>query len=166
MTFFVAGLARSRTAWLAAYMNADGVTCYHEGLELFDTSGAYYKALSSGHTGDCTTALSITKADERFPSAPLVIIERPTKEVHKSLRIMGLTLPLAQLEAMQEQHLSRDGLRVPFHEIDNMLPAICEHVGVRYCKVRHDIFKTLRIQQVNVSTAKETARILKIYEGI
>ena len=74
MSFFILGLPRSRTAWLANFMTYDGYCCYHEG-----TNGCYtieqYKAKLGGRIGDANTGLIMFNFRKHFPKDKVVIID-------------------------------------------------------------------------------------------
>lgn len=89
--FFITGLPRSRTAWLANLMTYNGAFCLHEGAKLFPDKEGYVDWLRSGHAahvGDSSSGLLKTPEIllHDFPDAPLVLIDRPVDEAEQALK--------------------------------------------------------------------------------
>lgn len=94
--FFILGLPRSRTAWLANFFTYDDVSCLHEPsaeIASLDELDARLDATGSpvqGSADTCNTLLfdSLLK---RWPDARYIAVRRDPREVRASLRGKGLT---------------------------------------------------------------------------
>lgn len=90
--FFIFGLPRSRTAWLANLFFTDRVFCFHELLQIYTPEDL--KTLFSGmrdgfgaeYVGVAEPApMKSLGLRQIFPECPIVLIERDKKDVLKSL---------------------------------------------------------------------------------
>ena len=88
--FFITGLPRSRTAWLASFFTGNNSFCYHELLRI---SGGFEdgvkkllnrKELYVGNS-DSSLPIWMDKIDYILCDSPIVIIERDVNEVANSL---------------------------------------------------------------------------------
>jgi len=126
--FFITGLPRSRTAWFAFYFNqVPGVECVHEMLNICTSKEQFYQSMEvDGIVGNSDSGLFISDFQQRWPNAPVVIIERPLEDVRTSLRNIGLPVPHGLLERAQVRIDALDGFRVAFGDIDAKLKDIHE----------------------------------------
>lgn len=138
--FFITGLPRSRTAWLAVYFNCLGQRCLHDG---FKNSGV---GIMENYDGNVDSGLMLTNYELIYPDAKVVIIERPLRDVANSIQRMGLVWPTdAMLINHQRQLNLMKGLRVKFHEIDRRLEEI-----TTYCGVDYDVNVSIMMRQMHV----------------
>ena len=75
MNFFITGLPRSRTAWLANYFSTGDVFCWHEAMAGITCKQDYWARLATTHykhvgNSDCTLFMG-----GYIHGAPLVIID-------------------------------------------------------------------------------------------
>lgn len=89
-TFFVTGLPRSRTAWLANFLTCGESFCFHEAIRDADSLDDLKKMLSNSkyrYTGSSDSSLPLfaDKVLKIFPDSRLVVIERDSNEVLNSL---------------------------------------------------------------------------------
>ena len=149
LRFFVTGLPRSRTAWLAKFFTTGDVYCMHEGLNLYPDMPSLANAMSGSKKvyGDSDSALCLTEFQEVF-TAPTLIIERDRDEVLDSLvNLYGRhTIVIRLIDIMISKLRDLDGLRIPFNEIDSRLEEIWQHcVGDGYDPERGN---TMRMQNI------------------
>lgn len=90
-TFFITGLPRSRTAWLANFLTHGDVSfCFHDGLRFGGPEGLLRKMVearpASGFVGDSDSALLLfyEQIESLFPLSPWVVIHRPVDEAVRS----------------------------------------------------------------------------------
>ena len=131
--YFVTGLPRSRTAWFAAYLTAQGGDCIHEGLTFFSHK-ADFDLLMSKRRGLSDPGLMFTDFQERFSGAGsrTVIIHREINEVRKSLKRLLVNWNDQFLLDAQARMKGLNGLHVPFEQIDARLKDITNYLGVEY----------------------------------
>lgn len=104
--FFITGLPRSRTAWLANFMTFGGSECLHDGTAQFETRAvyaAYLRDAPCAYAGDSNSGL-LLRPDvllRDFPDSPLVLIERPLEEVSVSLALAFGITEIGHLENLQ-----------------------------------------------------------------
>lgn len=88
--FFIIGLPRTRTSWLANLFTYGNSFCYHEAFK-FCTSVAELKHLLDDHqeqnvgNSDCSMIKYFEEISNTFPNAKYVLIERNPAEVIESL---------------------------------------------------------------------------------
>lgn len=169
--FFITGLPRSRTAWLAAYFTDGNVFCYHDGLKYLNKKEEFYYLMGAAHKdykldtiGNSDSGLIYTDFQTRFPDADTVIIERPVADSWQSMVSLGFSVDVDFFFENAKKLDKLRGLRVPYEHIDRDLNLICEYIGVRYSPARHALFKQWHIEteelvapQIALDIWKETA---------
>ena len=88
--FFITGLPRSRTAWLASFFTGNNSFCYHEMLRIssgFEDGIKKMLNRKEMYVGNSDSSLPIwmDKIDHILRDSPIVIIERDIDEVANSL---------------------------------------------------------------------------------
>jgi hypothetical protein len=91
--FFICSLPRSRTAWLANFLTYQHSFCFHEPMNRYPLKEYPMMLANTGrkHAGvsDSLNTLVIEELVDMFPSAKIVVIQRPIEEVEKSLNALG-----------------------------------------------------------------------------
>jgi hypothetical protein len=92
--FFILGLPRSRTAWLANFLCYGPAFCFHEALIGCDSIKSYARrlcAVDAEHVGDSSsgTVFFIDDIMHLFPEARLVVVERNQDECKVSMTETG-----------------------------------------------------------------------------
>lgn len=80
--FFVTGLPRSRTAWLAAWLSTGRATCYHDLLKTLELPALVEKLKGGYARGDSDSGLLWywEELNQAVPDARWVLIERSSPE--------------------------------------------------------------------------------------
>ncbi len=153
--FFITGLPRSRTAWMAAFLSGAGVMCWHELLKHCATREAFYRGMRHPEyrVGDSDCGLPVTDFQARFPKAKTVVIERDPVEVLASLHDLGFGGGMEHMTPIIDALSKVKGLRVPFDRLDEMLPDVCGYLEIPYCKAKHDNFRPLSVETFDYSSA-------------
>lgn len=105
--FFVTGLPRSRTAWLANLLSYGESFCFHDlfstamSMEAFEGKMRAAEFRFVGHS-DPSNALLQDSIAQKFPEAKWLIVERPIDEVHASCRAIGVD-DMGALERVQRK---------------------------------------------------------------
>lgn len=156
MNFFVIGLPRSRTAWLANFLTYEK-HCFHEGLEGCRNLDDYRQKIGT-ECGDSSTALMLMDINKEFPRAPVVIIDSDIeKAIDYTYKTYGLYDP-NYLHFLNNRLQDIAGMHVPFDAIDENLPAIWKYlIGTEYDEKRGDLLKKLRIEVKNPFYADRSA---------
>lgn len=161
--FFVTGLPRSRGAWLANFLTAQGALCIHDGLiHGVDAATRWLKKDKLRGLSDSTLPLRWQELFPQFDSYRLVIVEREPETCWQSLlRFLDYSevrVPRAALEKRfadvnaQLLHM-RDfpHLRVTFEALENLttLRDIWEHClpGLPFDEERTNLLQRLNVQQ-------------------
>jgi hypothetical protein len=121
--FFIVGLPRSRTAWFAEYFTAMGHKCHHEFLKHCKSRDDFYNEMGKG-VGDSDCMLSLTNFQEKFPSAPTLIVHRPIGSIMKSAEKLGIDASKDLLVILNSINKNLLGLHVDFSDIDSKLREI------------------------------------------
>ncbi|MDB4312120.1 sulfotransferase [bacterium] len=92
--FFVMGLPRSGSTWLANFLTWGDAFCYHElayGCESLDDMEKAFKKVGSKHIGTCDTGgvFLWDMLAERWPGAKFLFVVRPIEDVRQSLNHAG-----------------------------------------------------------------------------
>jgi len=94
--------------------------------------------------GNSDCALYITRFTERYPEAPVLIIERPIKDVVQSLKKQNI--PAGGLARCASALNKLQGLRVGFDEIDHRLEEIHKYLGIAFDSERAQKYINTNIQ--------------------
>lgn len=139
--FFVLGLPRSRTAWLANFLTYDNNFCFHEGLNGC-RSIAEYKTKIGDH-GDSGTGLALID----LPVAPKIIIERDIEPIIEFVSSTYGYCDRKDIIRLKRRLDKVQGLRIAFNDIDDRLQDIWEYlIGDGFDQQRADMLKKLNIQ--------------------
>lgn len=146
MNFFILGLPRSRTAWLANFMTYGDTFCYHEGINGCHTVEDY-KAKLSYNKGDSSTGAVLIDLDKHFPDAKKVIIDSDiNRAIEYSEELTGNPNE-DWMTHIQSRLYQLDGLKVDYDDIDDNLQAIWEYLtDTEYNEDRANMLLKLNIQ--------------------
>ena len=129
--FFITGLPRSRTAWLANYLTHGDTFCLHDGLRGCDSFRDFEHRLASlparnAGSADPALLMLIDKVAPRFSTARWVFIRRDPDECAREFSPLVPDLRVVTgLAARMEEWAGRLGaLEIPFAQIDERLPEI------------------------------------------
>ena len=147
--FFILGLPRSRTAWLANFLTFDGNFCYHEGLDGCYTIEEYKDKLGK-NKGDSNTGLMMIDFENTFPNSKVIIIDSTvTNAVKFTKNVYGTDIKELMLKA-KERLDSMKGLHIRIEDINDSLKKIWEYVSTKpFNKERADMLVKLNIQVDN-----------------
>ncbi|VAX07955.1 hypothetical protein MNBD_ALPHA03-1277 [hydrothermal vent metagenome] len=161
MSFFIIGLPRSRTAWLANFMTHNGEYCHHEGMNGCRSMEEYKDKI--GGDGDSNTCMMMFDLKKHFPYRKILIIESDPKKTERyimeNLDLDGadwVSKAIAQMDKL-------DGFRVHFDNINNRLRQIWEYLSdAPYDAKRGNMIKNLNvqsnIQDMDIKSAQYIAR--------
>lgn len=111
--YFLTGLPRSRTAWLANFMTFGNSFCHHDGLLSGYSAGGLRKLFSETEdaefVGDSDSGLvSIAGAIERdIPGSPWVLVERPIEDALGSYQAYFPEHPHPSIPQIEPSQVSR-----------------------------------------------------------
>jgi len=144
--FFVLGLPRSRTAWLANFLTYDGMRCHHEGTNECH-SLKQYQFLLADDEGDSNTGLVIIDIKKFFPDAKIVIIDSdPDKAIEYSRRTFGMDCA-ENILIMKEKLDAMGGLHVALEDINLRLLDIWDYLtGLPFDDSRANMLINMDIQ--------------------
>lgn len=147
MSYFVTGLPRSRTAWMAAWLG-----CNHELMNGLESPDEFAEML--GDNGDSDCGLMWLPLRKMYPDAPVLVIDRPIKDVVASLkRLMDVTPYIETLLDISRRKmlLIDNALVVKFDEIDDRLDEIHMHLKGEPMNIeRAELFKNMKIELKNI----------------
>ena len=132
--FFVTGLPRSRTTWLANWLTAGRAFCFHDLLadcaRVEDMQG-YFQDVAHGHklayVGNADSGLPLVwrKVQQVFPAARWLVVERDMDEALMSCERYFRTRPYAGTEGtlgLREMREAFKKLRAGIKELSAALP--------------------------------------------
>lgn len=156
MSFFILGLPRSRTAWLANFLTYDGHFCYHEAVNGCSSVDEYkYKVKDCG---DSTTSVLMFDYEREFPESKIVVID---SDVKRSIEFGERVFKTDMTELMHKANdrLSNvNGLHIAFDEINERLGEIWRYLfDSEMDKKRADFLISLNVQVNNVFDINESA---------
>lgn len=151
--FFVLGLPRSRTAWLANFLTYGDSFCYHEGLDGCSTVQEYKQKIQG--CGDSSTGLYLLDINKEFPDTKRIIIEPDSKDIERAKKFTETYFPQVPKEWVEYLYyklMQVDGPRVPFKEINNNLEFIWTYLipDKPFNKKRADQLMNMNVQVQNV----------------
>jgi len=121
--FFILGLPRSRTAWLANFMTHNGFNCLHDGLNGCNSINDYKTKLGP-NSGDSNTGLVLFNFRKYFPTARTVIIDNSiASAVQYAKQRYSVDIAEQLLDAkakLDDVH----GLHISYHDINKKLETI------------------------------------------
>lgn len=146
MNFFVCGLPRSRTAWLANFLTYDKRFCFHEGLYGCNSIDQYRQKLGD-NKGDSSTALMLLDINRLFPDAPVVIIQSdPARAIDYVYKVYGQYCPESIYDLQAKMDLIK-GLRINMDDIDKKLPIIWDYlIGTEFDERRGQLLSGFNVQ--------------------
>lgn len=137
--FFVTGLPRSGTAWMATFLSGcPGVTCSHEALRhlerIEDLPGALPEAPFSG-TADSALPFFLDEIEEMFPDAPWILLDRAETASREAITsFLGYEPAQGLYEAVRAPLalIREKALVIPFEELTWSLSAfrVLDWIGV------------------------------------
>lgn len=160
--FFITGLPRSMTGWLAAFLCAghNDIICCHDCIvrdqvtrELFDNKYAKYRkaGISDSSIPLITNFLNVWGNDN-----PTIIIDRNHEDAANSLANFPQYYSNEEFILDQTRHWSKKTmlfkeqcsniLVIPFEEIKDKLEDICSFLDIPFIQEYADIFVNLNIQ--------------------
>jgi len=151
MNFFITGLPRSGSAWIANYLSYGNCMCLHDTWinntpsdikELFSSLG-YYAA----GTSDPANVMLYDKINKEFPDAKWVIITRAQKDVEESCK--NLNWPITEFSSnFQKLTQDKNPLKVSFTKLFDKADEIGRYIYEDWeCpKWRKDLLKKLNVQ--------------------
>lgn len=132
MNFYVTGLPRSRTTWLATVFLAHGYMCWHEAMNNCSTKDDFISKMSvGGLVGNSDCGLPYCDVLASVPG-PIVIVKRDVESVQVSLATVGIFISTEVLHKMNAKLDTLSGLVVAYEDIDSRIDDIFMHcVGVK-----------------------------------
>ena len=159
--YFVAGLPRSRTAWLSVFLSQSGIYFYHDGFNGCHSTNDYKDKISTG--GDCSTGLTLIDINKEFPNAKIVIIKKNNKEINDCIKWCDETYggnSRKPIIDMQEKLLKIKGLVVDQSKINKSLRKIWEYLLPEKWDDKYLNILNLNIQADPFNIDYEAARAL------
>lgn len=125
MSFIVAGLPRSRTAWLSVFMDA-----VHEPLFYCDHVSDYWDIAGNRGAADPSFALVWDRVMKERPEVPVVWIQRDGADHVKSAARFGIGAPLLEyMQGRMDEMMLGDYnmLHIQYSDINDRLEDIHNH---------------------------------------
>lgn len=125
--FIIYALPRSRTAWLARFLNYGGWECHHDIVTEIFTVDGLRKFFERPLVGTVETAMidGFALVRKLVPDARIVIIKRPIEEVRASLARFRIAGPEVDIDlerrnaALDAASKNPDVLTVPYDELSS-----------------------------------------------
>ena len=165
--FFITGLPRSRTAWMATFISTHPhVHCYHEGLKGCHSKEAFMNRMrpvpldeiEQGRddllVGNSDSGLPLTNFQDMFPGAPIVVIWRDFDEVAAAVTKLFGSMTPAMREILDRTIVGMGklvGLHVDYNQLDARMVDICHHIGIEYDMKQHQFLRQFNIQTMDLA---------------
>jgi hypothetical protein len=160
--FFITGLPRSRTAWLASFFTGNNSFCYHEMLRIssgFEDGIKKMLNRKEMYVGNSDSSLPIwmDKIDHILRDSPIVIIERDVNEISDSLtNLFGQDFERAldkTLEGIEIIKNKYNYISIDYNELNNQS---CLETLCNFCtpKLNFDKDKFETLKTINISLNK------------
>ncbi|MHC4648675.1 MAG: hypothetical protein ACYTBJ_24730 [Planctomycetota bacterium] len=158
MSYFILGLPRSRTAWLANFLTYDGHYCHHEAINGCASIQEYKDKIEG--CGDSTTNLLMIDFERHFPESKIVVIHRDIKASIDFARTVFKADMTEMLERASDKLNSIKGLHIAFDEINDRLRDIWEYlIGDSFDEKRAQMLIGLNVQTIDVFDIDKEALI-------
>lgn len=152
--FFIAGLPRSGTTWLANFFTTAGVFCHHEALLGCGSMDEYAQKMSLRdyyQVGDSDSGLAwyLTQVRDRFPDGIWVGIDRDVTDVALSHVRLGVSAPSAEMREDHRKCLSCCDFVVQFRDLflTETLRYLWQNVtGLRFDPRRAEMLLRMRVE--------------------
>lgn len=158
--FFVVGLPRSRTAFMANFLTYDGHYCYHEAINGCNTMDEYKEKLGN-FIGDSSTALMIMDIEKHYPDAPIIKIVGNLDQSIKSSKKIYEEVDEEWIEFLDyqlKQMTSGNCLNIHIDELDACLPHIWKYLfGYEVDQERLDMLLNMRVEMLDLKAFDEEA---------
>ena len=126
--FFILGLPRHRTCWLANFFTYNGLFCYHEGAADCATFDEYKSKLGTS-CGDSTTGLGLLAPDIMFPNAKIIVLDGcdPAVSAHflyktmNDVRMTDLKTLTTHMCLIRDALIEVPGLHIAYDKLDDHL---------------------------------------------
>lgn len=143
--FFVLGLPRSRTAWLANFLTYDDLFCYHEGVNGCKTINEYKEKIKG--KGDSNTGIMLFDFENHFPDAKFIIIDSDIEPSINFGRNVFNTDIEHEMSVCKNRLDNINGLHINLADINNRLDEIWDYVSTKKFNAdRADMLINLDIQ--------------------
>ena len=161
--FFVVGLPRSRTAWMANFLTYDDHYCYHEAINGCKSMDEYKEKLGN-FIGDSSTSLMLMDIEKNFPDSKIVKIVgnldqsiASSKKIYPEVDEGWISFLDDQLYDMKSG-INGNTLTVNINKLDSCLPWIWTFLfGTAVDHERLDTLLKFRIQVLDPKAFDEEA---------
>ncbi len=157
---FIAGLPRSRTAWLSVFMSQSDIYFYHEAVNGCHSMKEYDDKIKG--CGDSSTALVSLDVDI-IKSSKVVIIEKSNKELRNCIDWCDKTYGTDSerfIITLNDRLLTLNGLKVKQSEINDRLQDIWEYLVDTPWNDKYKDLVNFNIQVQSTDIDKEAAKAL------
>jgi len=147
VSYFVAALPRSRTAWLSVFLSQSGIHCFHDGMNRCNSLAEYSEKIDG--CGDSSTGVFMFGLNKMYPDAPVVIIDKNDEEFERCVSWCNETYGVdsrAEILRQRETLSKVKGLRVNQSDIDLRMQEIFEHLTSCEWQNHYSNIKELNIQ--------------------
>ncbi len=168
--FFITGLVRSRTGWMANLLTGPDSFCYHclsrrydSITEMCDQMSCLHDEYESiGNSEPCLDWDMFEEINRCFPEARWLVIQRGMTDAYvaESVAFPSLAKLMTETDLMKAQHvISRimtatrgRSLAIPFHKLDDMeaCRGAVKHLipGHHFSERRWDLLNKLRVEVI------------------
>lgn len=151
--YFILGLPRSRTTWLAAFLSNDSTLCYHEKSLEFSNLEDLKTFVMKENCGISDTALILhwQWIKSNIPGAKIVVIDRPYEDVVYDLKTIGFdeTPMLREIEKKIEiikKYTSISVVRFSSLNRKEVVERLCNYIGIPFNEKKFVEFSEMMIQ--------------------
>jgi len=153
LNYFITGLPRSGTAWLANALTWGNSFCHHEGVVGCKDMKEYSAKLArtdAEYIGDSDTALALVLPwlYARFPDARYVFVRRNAEDVNRSLVKAGLsTQNTKEAKRAIESWISiADCMVIEFEDLFDNVHEVWDYIGLPdFPKERFEMLKHMKV---------------------
>jgi len=121
--FIVVARPRSRTSWLATFLNAGGAVCQHDIVDICPGPLAYQEALNVAEISgavDTGAVLVLSEILEAMPDCVVAVIERPRTACETDLLRAGVNMNMSVYDKCMDDAKELPGvLVVKYEDLDD-----------------------------------------------
>ena len=158
--FFITGLPRSRTAWLANLLTTDTSVCYHEKIRECDSFEKYIVKMTTApveKVGDSSSGhlLFYRQMVQTFPDAKWVLVERNPQEAFEAA-VKAFPQFDVPVQAFRDARVHMQQLKnavpvnkltvIEYSKLNESLGHICDWVGVPVPAWRREALEQMKVE--------------------
>lgn len=171
--YFILGLPRSRTTWLAAFLSNDSTLCYHEKSLEFSNLEDLKTFVMKEDCGISDTALILhwQWIKSNIPGAKIVVIDRPYEDAVSSVEAMGISVGSMMEHISKRIEVIKKDTSIPVVRFSSLnkkevVERLCNYIGIPFNEEKFVEFSEMMIQPKNELLLERVSRNVDNFKSL